>query len=104
MRRLRHPRGEAGRSKDPNTDSLSQKDKPTKNRPHPNSENRFLRAKIRQSGPRCEQFATGRCRPIAAIREIVRTRGFRANILDLAGRGEWRSASPTTLIEASTAP
>src|SRR5277367_5367435 len=30
MRRLRHPRGEAGRSKDPNTDSFYQKDKPTK--------------------------------------------------------------------------
>ena len=30
MRRLRHPRGEAGRSKDPNTNSLYQKEKPTK--------------------------------------------------------------------------
>src|SRR5271163_4508293 len=30
MRRLRDPRGEAGRSKDPNTNSFSQKEKPTK--------------------------------------------------------------------------
>src|SRR5271163_582312 len=30
MRRLRDPRGEAGRSKDPNTNAFSQKEKPTK--------------------------------------------------------------------------
>src|ERR1700722_4336784 len=30
MRRLRHPRGEAGRSKNSNTNSFSQKEKPTK--------------------------------------------------------------------------
>src|SRR5271167_2406292 len=49
-----------------------------------------------------ESAALSRRTPFAVIHYVVRTHGFRANIVDLAGRGERRS-HPTTLTKASTA-